>query len=185
MPKSRNGGLNRYSKVLLLIYVSSNTIGQAFVVTSGIVLALDIFHRSEGDIEIRDYLSWIEKTITLLEKWPSSSIATHGVRLLKSLVQEYNKKIGAATNSNLPNATTTLPSFPDNIAPASLARAAGETEQDESAFTPESMQGWTVPNGDVEMLSFEDIMGNLPMDAGLDNNMFFESMLSLANSQFF
>ncbi|KAH7126937.1 hypothetical protein B0J11DRAFT_526802 [Dendryphion nanum] len=163
---------------------------QAFIVTSGICLALDIFHRSETDVEIRDYLTWIEKTIKLLEQWPNSSIATHGVRLLTSLVHEFNKKINSASKSSHQNSLGSAAglSFPENIAPASLARAAGEAEAAEEAASvsdPQPPEGWPVAGIDVEMFGFEDIMDNLPVEAGLDNNMFFESMLSLANSQFF
>lgn len=37
---------------------------------------------------------------------------------------------------------------------------------------------------DVDMLGFEGLMDNLPMQSGLDNNMFFESMLSLTNGPY-
>lgn len=188
------------------------------MVTAGICLALDTFHRGEKDTELRENLIWIDKAIKVrwsgcqyqnlyrniytltkimltipqnlqtLERWPTSSVATHGNRLLNSLLQEYNKKFEASRPN--PPSSASLPSLPDNIAPASIARAATESAEantNAQSTIPEVTippDQWP-PIGDMDMVGFEDLMDTLPMEAGFDNNMFFESMLSLANSQFY
>jgi hypothetical protein len=159
---------------------------QAFVVTAGICLTVDIFHRAQNEPEVQEHLTWIERAIKTLEKWPTSSVANHGIRLLTSLLQEYNKKF-EMTRSN-PAAATALPSppIPEDMAPASIAQSA-ETAQNSALMADMTMlsEPWTTMPGDFDMVGFEDLMDTLPLEANLDNNMFFENMLSLANSQFF
>ncbi|KAF2007258.1 hypothetical protein P154DRAFT_116401 [Amniculicola lignicola CBS 123094] len=155
-------------------------IEQAFVVTSGICIAVDMFHRSDKESEARENHQYVEKTVQILERWTTSSLASHGLRLLSSLLQEYNKKIDASRPD--PPPSVARPIYPENMAPASLAEAA----QDHAPATdssPQAVDAW-YPNMDVDMAGFENFAETLPADAGLDNNMFYESMMSLANSQF-
>lgn len=155
------------------------------MVTAGICLALDLFHRSEKDTEVREHLSWVERTIKILEQWPTSSVATHGVRLLSSLHQEYTRKFEASRATGQPAPSAPAPRFPENISPAGLADAACEAERAQSVADVQlDNDAWLGSNLDVDMLGFEDLMDTLPMEAGFDNNVFFESMLSLANSHF-
>jgi hypothetical protein len=156
---------------------------QAFVVTAGLCIAIDLFHRSERDPEIREQLMWVEKTIKTLEQWPSSSVASHGVRLLISLLQEHNRK-NEALRPNAPLAVPTMP-FPSNISPASLADTAAD-QAEALAEMPIPNERWGALDVDMyDFEGFEDLMETLPLEAGLDNNMYFDSMLSLANSQLF
>ncbi|KAF2691642.1 hypothetical protein K458DRAFT_381488 [Lentithecium fluviatile CBS 122367] len=151
---------------------------QAFVVTAGLCLGLDLFHRSESDAESTEHQTWLEKAIKILEQWPTSSVAAHGIRLLTSLLQEYTKKLGGSKPDSRPGSI----SFPHNIAPQALAAEASETPVDTTPQSdPIDHEPWANADYDVDMLVFEDLLDGLPMQTGLDNNAFYESMLSLTN----
>ncbi|KAF2709681.1 MFS general substrate transporter [Pleomassaria siparia CBS 279.74] len=162
---------------------------QAFVVTAGLCIAIDFFHRSERDPEVREQQMWIEKTIRTLEQWPSSSVASHGVRLLISLLQEHNRKT-EMLRPNAPHAPSapvgpSMP-FPSNISPSALADNAAASAEAEAEASSIASEGWGAFDVDMyDFEGFEDLMETLPLEAGLDNNMFFDSMLSIANSQLF
>lgn len=155
---------------------------QAFVVTAGICLALDIFHRPEKDPELGNHRMWIEKAIKTLDKWPTSSIANHGNRLLNSLLQEYSKKFEASRPNQPPSES--LLGFPENIAPASIAHAASESAQAQPLVSDGSVPPEPWPC-DIDMTGWDDLMDTIPLGACLDNDMFLDNMLTLANSQYF
>lgn len=66
-------------------------IDQAFMVAAGITLALDIFHRKEGEAELEEHKRMVETTINMLGKYDDSMIALRGSRLLASLLAEQAK----------------------------------------------------------------------------------------------
>ncbi|KAF2741251.1 hypothetical protein EJ04DRAFT_557985 [Polyplosphaeria fusca] len=157
---------------------------QAFLVTAGITLAIDLFYKLGRKSEEAEYQMWIEKAISKLQTWPLSSLATHGVRLISSLIAERTKKISSQQSVVPPVSSVAAPSFHSNPTPTSLPAQAlqGLTPVTDPTIVGE---GWVPSQTDVDLMGFEDLMDTLPMEAGLDNNMFFESMLSLANSQLF
>jgi len=62
------------------------------------------------------------------------------------------------------------------------------TESTEATASASAInEGWSgVLDVDMyEFEGFENLMDTLPLEASLDNNVFFDSMLSLANSQLF
>jgi hypothetical protein len=140
---------------------------QAFVVTAGLCLGLDLLHRSDLDVESIEHKVWIEKAAKVLEQWPTSSVAAHGIHLLTSILQEYAKKLDASK----PETTAEDVAPPQNIAPQAPAVEGSEA--------PIGNEAWANPDFDVDMLGFDDLL-----DIGLDNDAFFESMLSLTNSSF-
>ncbi|KAF2476189.1 uncharacterized protein BDR25DRAFT_309625 [Lindgomyces ingoldianus] len=158
---------------------------QAFVVTAGLCFALDLFHRSEREPETQEYLALVEKAIQLLQRWlPTSSLAAHGIRLLTSLLNERNKRI-EASRPNLPSSAT-IDTFPNNISPAAIAHAASESSPANAIISdPEApADPWVPATQDLDMVDFEEFMDTFPLEAGLDNNMFLENMLSIAHSEF-
>ncbi|KAF2021997.1 hypothetical protein BU24DRAFT_362964 [Aaosphaeria arxii CBS 175.79] len=155
----------------------------AFVVTAGICLALDVFHRPDTDSEVGDYLSWVERASKSLEQWPNSSVAVHGIRLLTSLVQEYHKKT-EASRPHRPASNSYQP-LPHVVPSAPVQPVATESAQMPTPDTEGSLptDGWAIPSvTDIDMEGFEDLMDTLPLEAGIDNNLFFESMQSLTNT---
>jgi hypothetical protein len=155
---------------------------QAYVVTAGLCLGLDLFHRSERDAESTEHQTALEKAITILKQWPTSSVAAHGIRLLESLLHEHTKKIDGAKAASRAESL----SFPQNMAPQALADEASEIPADVTAQpTDAGSEPWANADFDVDMLAFEDLLEGLPMNAGLDNNAFFGGMLSLTNPTFF
>lgn len=66
-------------------------IDQAFMVAAGITLALDIFHRKEGEPELEEHRRLVETTINMLGKYDDSMIGLRGCRLLASLLAEQAK----------------------------------------------------------------------------------------------
>jgi len=154
---------------------------QAFVVTAGLCLGLDLFHRSERDAESREHQTAVEKTITILKQWPTSSVAAHGIRLLTSLLHEHSKKL----DGSKPDPQAEKISFPHNIAPQAIADEAPAISIDGTAQPAVSEnEPWANADLDVDMLAFEDLLDGLPMNAGLDNDSFFESILSLTHPSF-
>ncbi|KAF2271033.1 hypothetical protein CC78DRAFT_506514 [Lojkania enalia] len=159
---------------------------QAFLVTSGLTLALDLFHRSSQETEAREDQIWIDKAIKTLQNCPSSSLAIHGVRLINSLLIERLKKLENAQPTR-PLSGTTQP-FPTDIGPATLLGQASEIDQVQAtsiACPLTANDAWAPPSLDIDMVGFEDLKDNLPLEVGFDNNVFLESMLSLADSQLF
>ncbi|KAF2867897.1 hypothetical protein BDV95DRAFT_501500 [Massariosphaeria phaeospora] len=156
---------------------------QAFVVTAGLVLVLDLFHRSDKDPEVQNYQNSIERAIEILRRWPTSSVATHGIRLLSPLLQECNKRFVRS----LEPLTQTVSAFSSTLSPIELADSViGETRvpvPEAGAFLTVPLEVPSIP--DVDMLEFQNLLDTLPPEVGFDNNIFFESMLSLTNSQFF
>jgi hypothetical protein len=159
---------------------------QAFVVTAGICLVLDIFHRAESDPETLEYQACVQKAIRFLQQFATSSVAIHGVRLLMSILQEYEKLKEGSSTRTIPPAT--IPARPcscipaGNIAAMSIPDAARETH--ESAPDPEvplMFDDGTMFNFDIDALGFEDLMDYLPSEGSLNNNVFFDSMLSASN----
>jgi hypothetical protein len=159
-------------------------VSQAFVVTAGLCLGLDLLHRSETSLEAEEAHDGIVKAIKLLEQWPTSSVATHGIRILISLLQEHMKKVnGAKPDSNTQDQSFIILS---NIAPRTLAEASIESiivpqtqtqpqTQPQPISPPMSHEGnepWHSTDFDMELLDFDGLVGT---GLGLDN-LFFESM---------
>jgi transcription elongation factor SPT5 len=159
---------------------------QAFVVTAGICLVLDLFHRAEGDSETIEYQACVQKAIRFLQLFMTSSVAVHGVRLLMSLLQEYDKlKEGSSCRTAPP--PLTMPARPCSCVPAgnidmSIPDAVGATQ--ELVPDPEApllFDDGTMFNFDIDALGFDDLMDYLPSEDSLNNNVFFDSMLSANN----
>lgn len=146
-------------------------VNQAILVTAGTVLALDVFHRSEGDPEAASHLGLIRRTIGTLEGWAISSIAKHGIRLLNSLLQEYGKKNETMRSDSAP--VNRGASIMNNTTPRSTAVASSEPAQAqqemmaENMVLPEMPYGW----GELDFGGIDDFMATLPMDTGMDNSM--------------
>jgi transcription elongation factor SPT5 len=159
---------------------------QAFVVTAGICLVLDLFHRAEGDPETLEYQACVQKAIRFLQLFITSSVAVHGVRLLMSLLQEYDKlREGSSARPAPPPSTT--PARPCSCVPASnidmsipdAVRATHELAPDAEA--PLLFDDGTMFNFDIDALGFDDLMDYLPSEDSLKNNVLFDSMLSASN----
>lgn len=66
-------------------------IDQAFMVTAGIVFALDFFHRREHEGEYAEHRKLLESTINMLRMFENSAIGIRGARLLSTLLTERAK----------------------------------------------------------------------------------------------
>jgi transcription elongation factor SPT5 len=157
---------------------------QAFVVTSAICLMLDLFNRPPTDTEVDDYLGNVQHAVRFLQQFTTSSVALHGVRLLLSLLQEYNNLHEGAR--------------PQPAAAKCNDTMSGDTvEQDQGMYR--AIDGQCLPsnpevplsneetaqfNFDIDTIPFEDIMDWLPLEGGLDNNVFFDSISGLSGGQF-
>lgn len=184
---SRSGGWSRYAESLQsdLPWL---TYFQAFVVTAGLCLALDAFHQSEKEIQYGEHIQWVERAIRVLEQWPTSSVAAHGIRLLTTMLQEHARKPEGIRQQGVSDQVTL---FPPNLAVGSIAQAASEAplEQAQPVETVSAAPAapvedmWGAPAFDFEMFGFDDLMG-LPIQSGVDNNFFLESMASLQNTPY-
>lgn len=157
---------------------------QAFSITAGICLILDLFHRNEINVEAQEYLACVKRTVVYLASFPTSSVANHGVRVLTSLLQEYTKKIDTAKGSTQTRhdgnvQTASMPPVPKgfetiSIAEAGLLPPAIPTNPE----VPLSSEAASAFNFDIDMMEFEDLLGILPNEMGVDTNAIFDSMLS-------
>jgi hypothetical protein len=157
---------------------------QAFVVTAGLCLGLDLYHRSERDAESIENRAALEKAVTILQQWPTSSVAAHGVRLITSLLQEHTRKVDGTKPTARPDNTV----LPQNVGPLAIAHDATEASYTTSIpaeVTDDFSSSWANADFDVDMLAFENLLDTLPMPAGVDSNAFFESMLTLPSQSFY
>lgn len=167
---------------------------QAFIVTAGTCLVLDLFHRTEDDPEAQEYQACVQKAIYFLQQCFTSSVAVHGVRLLLSLLQEYNKILeGMRNNANQVVGTARQcpgmlaqigdVDIPDN-ARASNARASNIHVLPSDPEVPLSVDEAAQFSFDIDALGFEDLMDYLPTEGGLDNSVLFDSIHNLGSGQF-
>ncbi|KAI4653493.1 hypothetical protein J4E93_001259 [Alternaria ventricosa] len=156
---------------------------QAFIITAGICLILELFHRAEADAEVQECQLHVTRAIRYLQSFHTSSVAVHGVRLLMSLMAEYEKlrdgsdertavsaDTAATQNcSYIPGNTAGIPT-PDND------RATQQLPLDPEV--PLSFDDPTMWNFDIDSMSFENLMDYLPSEGSLNTNVFNASMLS-------
>jgi transcription elongation factor SPT5 len=155
---------------------------QAFVITAAICLVLELFHRAEADGQAQEYQVCVKKAIKFLQLFYTSSVAVHGVRLLMSLLQEYEKlRKGSSediTSSVDTTATRTCSCISNNIADIPILEADRATQPlPVDLEIPLSFDdpSW---NFDIDRLGFEDLMDYLPSEGSLNTNVFHASMLS-------
>jgi transcription elongation factor SPT5 len=158
---------------------------QAFVVTAGICLIIDLFHRPASDTEAEEHQVCVQNTIHYLQQFSTSSVALHGVRLLLSLLQEYNKlhegtrpqttstKFCSSMSANLTDmqADEAVQASYDHCLPSNPAVALSNEEAAQFNF-------------DIDTIAFEDLMDYLPTEGGIDNNVVFDSIYGLSTGQF-
>lgn len=155
---------------------------QAFVVTAGICLLLDMFHRpGPMDPEVQEYTACVQQGVRYLQQFPTSSVAVHGVRLLVSLLQEYEKLL------EKPGTAGAKPGVPFGVSgsgqdmPILSQQVDGTNCMSMDPEVPLSSEEAAQFNFDIDTLAFEDLMDYLPTEAGLDGNLFFDSVYGIAN----
>jgi transcription elongation factor SPT5 len=141
----------------------------AFVVTAGLCLVFDLFHRTEGEPEAQEHYLCVQKAIHYLQQFFTSTVALHGVRLLMSLLQEYNKQ----QEGNWP------PMAPVNVYNAGYAD--GLPTNLEGPISNEEAAQF---NFDIDSMAFEDLMDSLPVQGGLDSSVFLDSICGLGTGSF-
>lgn len=156
---------------------------QAFIITAGICLILELFHRDEADAEAQECQLHVTRAIGFLQSFHTSSVAVHGVRLLMSLMAEYEKiRDGSnerATLSADTSATQTCSYGSSNTAGIPTLETDRATQQlPLGPEVPLSFDDPTMWNFDIDTLGFEDLMDYLPSEGLLNNNVFNASMLS-------
>jgi hypothetical protein len=67
-------------------------IDQAFVVAAGIILSLDAFHRKPVESEYGDHKTLVQEALGYLSAFPTSMIASRGVKLLSFLLAELDRR---------------------------------------------------------------------------------------------
>lgn len=163
---------------------------QAFSITAGICLILDLFHRSEINAEAQEYLAYVKRAVVYLASFPTSSVANHGVRVLTSLLQEYTKRVEAARGSTQTRptsqaATSQMSQLPKGLENASLDEAGLlPPTLPANPEVPLSNDATSAFNFDIDMMEFEDLLDILPTEMGVDSNAFYDSMLSASNGAY-
>ncbi|CAI6336840.1 unnamed protein product [Periconia digitata] len=169
-------------------------IEQAFVVTAGLVLGLDLIHHRSSSggatsVEARETRSYMDRAIATLETWPTSSVASHGVRLLTSFIDEHAKPPTAKpseTHVSSEEALNTTCAQPvvsvveeasRNIDPQASLPVPEMPEQQSSSAEDDCFvnANWAGIEWDVDMIDFEALV-----DPGLNGHVFFEGMLGVA-----
>lgn len=163
---------------------------QAFSITAGICLILDLSHRSEVNADAQECLAYVKRTIAYLASFPTSSVARHGVRVLTSLLQEYTKKVDAARSSSQVRSSShvaamSVPRLPKSYEGNSTAEAGMVLPTlPSNPEVPLSMEATAAFNFDIDMMEFEDLLDILPAEMGVDTNAFYDGMLSAPNGSF-
>jgi transcription elongation factor SPT5 len=144
---------------------------QAFVVTAGICLVLDLFHRPEADPEAAEYLAHVQKAIHYLQNFLTSGVALHGVRLLMGLLGEWGKmQEGVRPAARRCDEAMAL-AHEEYVA----AEANGQMMGNEDVTQPFSF--------DVDALDFEGLI-DLPVEGGMESNMFLDTFFGFASGSF-
>jgi hypothetical protein len=159
---------------------------QAFVITSGIYLVMDIFHRPNSDAEVEEYLGYVQSAIQYLQLFVTSSVALHGVRLLHSLLQEYSKMRDTPRPQTASTKTCTrAPTVrtQDNTQVATDVCVAHDPCMP-NAEVPLSIEEAAQFNFDIDLINFEDLMDWLPIEGGIDNNVVLDGISGIATGQF-
>ena len=125
----------------------------------------------------------------LLQKWPNSTIASHGARLLASLLHERAKRSEGRHSVPLPAAA----SLTNNVGPFTVISAAADAAESNSSRgsvnTPQppvsmanqmsNAENWfPSPADSGDGASFDQLMETFPFEAGLDNQTFFSDFLT-------
>lgn len=94
-------------------------IDKAFCVVAGIILCLDIFHRSESDVEFQTHRNLVIDCIALLQKFESSVIAVRGAIILSALIEERERLVSRAAwppqNTNISDILDSLAMVRDSL----------------------------------------------------------------------
>jgi len=160
---------------------------QAFSITAGICLILDLFHRNEINAEAQEYLTCVKRAIVYLASFPTSSVANHGVRVLTSLLQEYTKKVdtargGLQTRHDGYAQTTPTPQMPNRFENNTTTEAGLTTPaMATNTEVPMSAEAVSAFNFDIDMMEFEDLLDIIPTEMGVDTSAFYDGMLSASN----
>jgi transcription elongation factor SPT5 len=158
-------------------------IEQAFLVTAALCLLLDLFHRQDKDTETDEYLGCVRQAIRYLQQFVTSSVALHGVRILCSLLQEYSKQHEGVRPPTAPlRSYTGVPTGLNDMqmTGAPIPPTQSLPTNPEVPLTSEEAAQF---NFDIDNIVFEDIMDYLPVEGGMDNNVFLDSIYGLTNGQ--
>jgi transcription elongation factor SPT5 len=156
---------------------------QAFIIAAGICLILELLNRADTDEEAHEYQSYVKRAIRFLQLFHTSSVAVHGVRLLMSLMSEYEKLREGASEKTTPSVDRsvmqTCSRISDNTTDIPVSDTDCAAEQlSLDAEGPLPFDDPTMWNFDIDSLGFEDLMDYLPSEGLLNNNAFNASMLS-------
>ncbi|KAG9189696.1 hypothetical protein G6011_06564 [Alternaria panax] len=155
---------------------------QAFVVTAGICMILELFHHAEADSDAQEYQACVKRAVKFLQLFYTSSVAVHGVRLLMSLLQEYEKLREVPSTKTTPSMDTSASQpcscISDNIDDISIMDAVRTTHG--FPLVPDMQLSFDDAfNFDIDALGFDDLMDYLPsVEGSLDNDIFHASMLT-------
>jgi transcription elongation factor SPT5 len=158
---------------------------QAFIVTSSICLMLDLFHWPTIDAEAEEYQACVQHAILFLQRFTTSSVALHGVRLLLSLFQEYSKLHEGTRLQTAP--TKTSSQIPTSLADMQVTEPKHAMPDQCPSSNSEvllSTEEANQFNFDIDTVAFEDLMDYLPPEGGFDNNMFLDSICGLNSGQY-
>ncbi|PVH97630.1 hypothetical protein DM02DRAFT_674005 [Periconia macrospinosa] len=169
----------------------------AFVVTAGLVLGLDLFHRGGKGSEAAESKAGVEQAVKILLNWPTSSVAIHGIRLLTSLLEEHTKNTSPQSSSKQHDGQQQQrehnPPSPENMGPLAIAEAARVSASIQPPQQPQQQleEEQVAQNQDIFVsepswmnIDFDIDMMNLDMlvDPGVNSNVFFEGMLGVPGS---
>jgi hypothetical protein len=174
-------------------------IDQAFMVAAGIVLALDIFHRTSGSAELSEHKRLVDTTITMLGKYTDSMIGIRGNRLLTSLLAEQSRlcaqnQLHRARKHCLDGQDSPADKRPKFDVPKFVEQFVGTKSftgslrgnMDTSSTTPApvgQMESADTANASNEPIddggySFARFEQLFPPQAGISNNFLFEDLLN-------
>ena len=173
-------------------------IDQAFMVAGAIVLVLDTFHRCEHEPEFGEHRGLVENTITMLGKFENSMIASRGIRLLSSLLNEHARLVAHETLAEHKKRVRDdqegaapkkpkfdVPRFVENFRGSeSFTRSLGDPGKPIHEIdvpyqeTGASKAGTPMEHTDLPDFSYETFAELFPPQTGISNAFLFEDLLN-------
>jgi len=140
-------------------------------VAAGIILCLDIFHRSEADAEFRIHRDLVTDCIELLRKFDNSMVAVRGANLLSSLLSDRERLLRSPSeNINTSNIFRSL------VVNKDVPATPSPGEHIPSSIQMPSLDGSRPGVQDLD-LTYDMLAELFPPQAGFCNRFLFENLL--------
>lgn len=151
-------------------------IEQAFAVAAGIILSLDSFHRTSDETELVEHRQLVMETITYLQAFEHSKIATRGVQLLSALKQELDGLSRIESRKRARSVGETSTSSPQKRRTVDIQTLIKDVSQNLGVTSPMTAEDMETPRDMVDS-GWDAFNHLLPLHVGFDAPYLFDDFL--------